>query len=218
MAETAAAPSLRGPVLAAIAGCVDTIAFVGLHGLFAAHVTGNFVLIGAALVLGTGGILAKLATFPVFVLAVAAGRVAARRLQAPARPLVAAKALLLTTFMILGLALGPFDDPDGGALVLTATATVAAMGLQNALMRLAYPTLAPTTIMTGNTTGMVIDLVDLATRTLAPEGRARLARIGRVVLGFTLGCAAGAGGYALVGFGALLIPLALQALLLTGRA
>jgi len=72
--------------------------------------------------------------------------------------------------------------------------------------------------MTGNTTGMLIDLVDLATGKLATEGRARLARVGWVLVGFTLGCAAGAGGFALVGFAALLIPMALQALILSGRA
>jgi uncharacterized membrane protein YoaK (UPF0700 family) len=34
-------------------GFVDTAGFMGLQGLFTAHVTGNFVTLGAALVFGT---------------------------------------------------------------------------------------------------------------------------------------------------------------------
>jgi uncharacterized membrane protein YoaK (UPF0700 family) len=37
-----------------------------LQGLFTAHVTGNFVTIGAALVFGTSGVVAKLLALPVF--------------------------------------------------------------------------------------------------------------------------------------------------------
>ena len=42
------------------AGFVDTCVFVGLFGLFTAHVTGNFVLVGAELVHRGGDILPKL--------------------------------------------------------------------------------------------------------------------------------------------------------------
>lgn len=48
------------------AGFVDTIGFLVLHGLFAAHVTGNFVTLGASLVLGTSGAIAKILALPVF--------------------------------------------------------------------------------------------------------------------------------------------------------
>jgi hypothetical protein len=40
-------------------GFVDTAGFLGLQGLFTAHVTGNFVTLAAALVLGTHGVIAK---------------------------------------------------------------------------------------------------------------------------------------------------------------
>src|ERR1700693_786698 len=50
-------PSL--PVLLSVnGGFVDTAGFLALQGLFTSHVTGNFVTLGAALVLGTSGVLA----------------------------------------------------------------------------------------------------------------------------------------------------------------
>src|SRR5208283_990190 len=58
-------------VLSINGGYVDTAGFLALQGLFTAHVTGNFVTLGAALVLGTSGVIAKLIALPVFCLAVA---------------------------------------------------------------------------------------------------------------------------------------------------
>ena len=56
------------------AGFVDTAGFLALQGLFTAHVTGNFVTLGASLVLGTSGALAKLLARPVFCAVVIASR------------------------------------------------------------------------------------------------------------------------------------------------
>ena len=41
-------------------GFVGTATFLGLQGLFVSHVTGNFVTLGAALVLGSHGVIGKL--------------------------------------------------------------------------------------------------------------------------------------------------------------
>lgn len=63
----------RGGLLAFAAAYVDTVGFIGLFGLFTAHVTGNFVLIGAELVNRHTDMLVKLSDLTVFVLSVALG-------------------------------------------------------------------------------------------------------------------------------------------------
>ena len=57
---------------AAMAGFVDTVGFVALFGVFTAHVTGNFVLLGAQLARPGQGAAIKLLAFPAFIVAVAA--------------------------------------------------------------------------------------------------------------------------------------------------
>jgi uncharacterized membrane protein YoaK (UPF0700 family) len=46
-------------ILSVNAGFMDTAAYLSLKGLFTAHVTGNFVTLGAALVSGASGALAR---------------------------------------------------------------------------------------------------------------------------------------------------------------
>src|SRR5258708_289585 len=87
-------------LLSFIAGFVDTCVFVALFGLFTAHVTGNFVLIGAELVHHSGvDVLVKVAALPVFVLAVALAvkltDALERRGRARIPPVLYAQALLL---------------------------------------------------------------------------------------------------------------------------
>ncbi|MBN3820570.1 DUF1275 domain-containing protein, partial [Paraburkholderia sp. Se-20369] len=73
----------RLPVLLSFnGGFVDTAGFLALQGLFTAHVTGNFVTLGATLVSGTSGAIAKLAALPVFCIAIVLATVCANRLSA----------------------------------------------------------------------------------------------------------------------------------------
>src|SRR5258706_15489007 len=66
--------SLLSIDLAFVAGYVDTVGFVALFGLFTAHVTGNFVMIGSAVAHQSGSVLLKLLVFPAFISAVALTR------------------------------------------------------------------------------------------------------------------------------------------------
>jgi uncharacterized membrane protein YoaK (UPF0700 family) len=83
------------------------------------------------------------------------------------------------------------------------------MAIQNAIHRIHMGALPPTTIMTGNTIQIMIDLADLA-RGAQAEARAaiqsRLSRMAGSVAGFAAGCAAAALIYAQQGLWCFVIP------------
>jgi uncharacterized membrane protein YoaK (UPF0700 family) len=183
---------------------------LALAGLFTAHVTGNFVTLGAVLVLGVKGLVSKLLALPVFAVFVALTRVLGLWLAGQGRAvmpvLLWAKIVLLVIFGGLALAFGPFGDPDTGIAVLTGMTGVAAMAIQNALQRLHLGTAPPTTLMTGNTTQVVLDLVDLARGKAEPVAVGRLGRMSSAVVGFAGGCLLAAVLIREVGMGAFVVP------------
>jgi len=65
--ESSLGARLLPTVLSIIAGSVDAIGFLGLGGLFTAHVTGNLVILAAHLVSDSGAPVAPLLSVPVFV-------------------------------------------------------------------------------------------------------------------------------------------------------
>ncbi|WP_434033775.1 DUF1275 family protein [Cupriavidus sp. a3] len=68
--DTGRRADLSGPpfgcILAFVTGYVDVVGFISLFGLFTAHVTGNFVLIGVDIAGNSTGLLAKLLALPTF--------------------------------------------------------------------------------------------------------------------------------------------------------
>src|SRR5215467_7662024 len=195
-------------------GFVDTVGFLGLSGLFVAHVTGNFVTLGAALVLGSHGILNKILALPEFIAVIVAARLFGNALRARRLPVLriqlTTEVALLAAFFVLAVAFGPFADADSPLALLTGFAGIAAMALQNALQRVHLASLPPTTLMTGSTTQATIDAVDLLAGTAAGDAaaiRTRLSRVAASVLLFAAGCAAGALLYWLAGFWCLAIPV-----------
>jgi uncharacterized membrane protein YoaK (UPF0700 family) len=193
-------------------GYVDTAGYLALHGLFTTHVTGNFVTLGAALVLGTSGVIAKLLALPMFCIVVMATRLLSVALG-PTRPalrvLVAIQLLLLILGAALAIWFGPFDSGDGWTALLTGMALVSAMAIQNAIHRIHMNAAPPTTIMTGSTTQIMIDLADLMRGVPADARNAirpRLSRMSSSVAAFAAGCAAAALIYARQGVWCFLIP------------
>src|ERR1700732_1784989 len=73
-------------VLSLTAGSVDAIGFLGLGGLFIAHITGNLVILAAHIVADDEAPLAHMISFPVFIVALAVTRLLAaglERMQSP---------------------------------------------------------------------------------------------------------------------------------------
>ena len=199
-------------------GFVDTAGFLGLQGLFTAHVTGNFVTLGATLVMGSHGVVAKLLALPEFILIVALARIAGtalRRAELPALPtLLVVKVCFLLAFFVLAVAFGPFADSDAPAALLTGFAGIAAMAIQNAVQRVHFASIPPTTLMTGNTTQVVLDAVDLTRGAPLPDTpavRLRFTRTLRGIVWFAAGCAVAALLYDWFGLWCLVVPVAVGA-------
>ena len=68
-------------VLSVIAGSIDAISFLGLGGLFTAHVTGNLVVLVAHLATGSRAPVASILSVPVFVAALGLTRLLADFLE-----------------------------------------------------------------------------------------------------------------------------------------
>jgi uncharacterized membrane protein YoaK (UPF0700 family) len=213
-ADASAATLLITGGLAFVAGFVDLVGFVALFGLYTAHITGNFVVIGAELVTTTQDVCGRMYAVPVFVLVVAATRIAVFRLERRNRPalppVILAQAAVLSVFMVLGAAIPFAPDPHHWAPMFAGLTGVGAMAIQNAAARLVLTNQVPTTIMTGNITQIVIDAIDAVTgdasaRSVALE---RLRRVVPAVLSFLSGALAGALLFTQLGFFCVALPIA----------
>jgi uncharacterized membrane protein YoaK (UPF0700 family) len=90
---------------------------------------------------------------------------------------------------------GLFTAHFNGSFVTLGASLVPAMAIQNAVQRTHLGSFPPTTLMTGTTTQIMIDVADLKRDLPAQQqtaARSRLARMTVNVLSFALGCAAAA--------------------------
>ncbi|RKI04691.1 YoaK family protein [Corallococcus sp. AB038B] len=202
MPSSPSSPSVWVPAaLAFVAGYADAVTFVGAGGIFCAHVTGNFVVLAADLARNANADeWLKLSTFPIFVLSVFLATHLHVRVERSARM------LLLLQAVAFGLAAGvPLLVKGTAAHQLVVVFAVIAMGIQNAMHRVA-PSLGPmTTVMTGNVTQWFVEQVVPAT----PENAGKHRSLGFIILAFALGCLGGAFGVQHLGFAAFLAPLGL---------
>jgi uncharacterized membrane protein YoaK (UPF0700 family) len=207
-------------VLSTTAGAVDVIGFLALGGLFTAHITGNVVIVAAHYVTGGFSQIGPLLAVPVFMavmgLVTLASSAIARAGSSPLRQLLWLQTALLAGFLGIGVGFGRFPDADSSIAVLAGMLGVAAMATQNVLGKLALKGAPSTAVMTTNITQLTVDLATLARSRADPDELAKAGRRARMtfacVIGFIVGCAAGAALEVKLGLWALALPVVLSAL------
>lgn len=209
-------------LLSVIAGSTDTICFLGLNGLFTAHITGNVVLLAANLVTGKPALISYLLSVPVFMMVLYFTRAFAILIERinlpPLRPLLLAQLTFLAASLELCVFFGPWTDAQTLAPITAGMFAVSAMAVQNALAQIALKNVPSTAVMTTNVTHFILDLSELVhARNEAAHAEAlqRAKRTLPVIGGFIIGCALGAVYQAAAGLWSLSLPtgLALVALI-----
>lgn len=208
-------------MLSVIAGSVDAISFLGLGGLFTAHITGNLVILAAHLVNGGVAPVAPMLSVPVFMTVLGLTRLLAGGLEsielASLRPLLLLQFLLLAGFLVLCVAAGPRIDPNAAKAVLAGMLGVSAMAVQNALVQISLSGAPATAAMTMNVTRFAIDVGELLLgrdQDDAAKARSRAKNTWPAIAGFTAGCGLGAACEAAIGLWSLALPAGLALLAL----
>jgi uncharacterized membrane protein YoaK (UPF0700 family) len=213
----AAEPAIRGLpfVLSLVAGSTDIIGFLGLNGLFTAHITGNIVVLAAKVVAGNPAVLSYILSVPVFMAVLFLTRLLASGLEragiSTLRPLLLLQLIFLAGFLVFCVTAGPWSDADAILAIIAGMCGVAAMAVQNALVQISLTHSPTTAVMTTNVTHFMLDL---------GKARGRAMRTLPAIAGFTVGCGLGAACEAAVGLWSLALPtgLALLALAWTSVA
>jgi uncharacterized membrane protein YoaK (UPF0700 family) len=166
-------------VLSTVAGYVDTAGYLALFGLFTAHVTGDLITAAATMATGPNlGAGIRLAMIPIFMVTVAAitlfARGIRRRGAATLAPLLGLMTIALALFCAASVYFQPYaKNPNAWGVALIGGLGVAAMGIQNALMRGALKSFSQTTLMTGNLTQFTIDFIEFVFPAVRDDARER---------------------------------------------
>ena len=206
-------------VLSVIAGSVDVIGFLGLGGLFTAHITGNLVILASHIVSGGEAPVALLLSVPVFIVALGVTRLLASGLEsiglASLRLLLFLQFLLLGGFLLLGIAVGPRVDPNALGAIVAGMLGVSAMAVQNGLAQILPTGATSTAVMTTNITRLVLDVGEtLLSRDpdRVAKARSRANHTWPAIVGFITGCGLGAVCETASGLWSLWLPLGLALL------
>jgi uncharacterized membrane protein YoaK (UPF0700 family) len=206
-------------VLSVTAGSTDVIGFLGLSGLFSAHITGNLVVLAAHIVAGDPTIYSHVLSVPVFMIVRLLTRLLAGGLERTGLPTLPPLLLLqlffLVAFLSICVAAGPWHDPNAILAVIAGMFGVAAMAVQNALVQIALTNTPTTAVMTTNVTHFMLDLGEVLVGrddSRVAQARAHAMHTLPVIVGFTVGCVIGTASEAAAGLRSLALPTALALL------
>lgn len=223
-------------VLSGTAGYIDSVGFLSLAGLFPAHVTGE--LVGLTKALSSGHPLShpsRWAVLPVFVIALVFAATVVRRHRGRGTSPRRALLTLMASSLAIGACTGFWDFHAGilvpeWVLAVRQSGLVSAMAFQNAFTREGLARSCPTTVMTGNLTQFVFELVEaLVARFGWQQGgdaygrsisSSRLGLVGKALASFVGGAVLGCYMASAVGAFSVVIPMfaALGLALRFGRA
>ncbi len=210
-------PAAMPMLLSFVAGYVDSYTYLALFGLFAAQVTGSFVIAGAELVAHDYGIAGKLFAILAFLVAAAVTAALITLVRQQGRAglpwMLGLEALLLTVFVAMILFGPPIKGANDWHGIVAGLFAAMAMGTQSVLVRLLMKGIPQTNVMTGNMTQLGIETTELILawrryardRNNADAARdfasvhARLWTVLSVALGFLVGAATGATAFAATG-------------------
>jgi uncharacterized membrane protein YoaK (UPF0700 family) len=212
-------------VLSFVAGFVDSYTYLALFGLFAAQVTGSFVIAGAEMIHHDYGVIGKTAAVVAFIVAAALTAalvgLARDRGRAALPLMLALETALLAVFVALVLFGPAIKDARDWHGIIAGIFAAMAMGAQSVLVRLLMKGIPQTNVMTGNMTQLGIATTELivARRRLrhsahTPKDEQEFADVRRqlitvlwIALGFLTGAAAGAVGFASIGLPGALVAV-----------
>jgi len=206
-------------VLSLIAGSADVISFLGLGGLFTAHITGNLVILAAHIVACQSASIALLLSVPMFMLSLGLTSVLAAGVERAGRSslafLLLLQFVLLAASFVLCVVAGPRADPKTAIAIVAGMLGVSALAVQNALVQISLADVPSTAVVTTNLTRLTMDLGDILLKRDSADvaaARRRAHHTWPVIVGFTAGAALGAWCFANVGLWSLAMPTALALL------
>ena len=201
-------------ILSVIAGASDTISFLGLNGLFTAHITGNLVILAAHVVAGSQVPISQIIAVPIFFVMLAMTKMIASLLERASVPsllplLFIHFGLLACCFIAGMVAIKQIQDSNAISVILTGMLGVSAMAVQNALVQTSVKGAPTTAVMTTNITRFTVDMVEVVLGRHPKNKAAALERALNTwpaIIGFFIGCGLGAASFALIGLFALATP------------